>query len=94
MVHWPAASVFGPAVVHVPVGAAWAAPSESVRVTSTCSPAAATKLPVPVSFSRVTVKVCGALTSLVALGAIEIRASVTASGSHAPVEAVYVASPR
>ena len=34
------------------------APFESVSVTSTCSPAAATK-PLPVSFASVTVKVCG-----------------------------------
>ena len=38
MVHLPAASVFGPAVVHVPVGAECVAPLVSVSVTSTCWP--------------------------------------------------------
>jgi hypothetical protein len=42
IVHCPAASVFGPAVVHDPVGAVCAAPPPSVSVTSTCSAAAGT----------------------------------------------------
>ena len=41
---------------------------------STCSPAAATKPPVPESFSSVTVNVCGWPISFVAFGAIEILA--------------------
>ena len=86
IVHCPAASVFAPAFVHVPVGAVCAAPLESVNVTSTCSPAAGTK-PAPMSFCRVTVKVCGAPTSLVASGAIVILAATTCSGSQAPSEA-------
>src|SRR3954463_14534697 len=74
IVHCPAAFVFAPAFVHVPVGAVCAAPLLSVRATSTCSPAAGSKVPVPGSFSRVTVNVCGWPTALVAFGAIEIRA--------------------
>src|SRR5690349_11776949 len=58
IVHWPLASVFGPALVHVPVGAVCVAPLESVRVTSTCSPAAGPR-PDPVSFNTVTVKEWG-----------------------------------
>ena len=76
--------MFGPADVHVPVGAVCAAPFASVSVTSTCSPGAGTK-PAPASFSSVTVNVCGAPTSFVALGAIEIRAP---TGVH-----VFVAGP-
>jgi hypothetical protein len=37
IVHWPAAFVFAPAFVHVPVGAEWVAPLPFVNVTSTCS---------------------------------------------------------
>src|SRR5580765_5578920 len=48
IVHWPFASVFGPAFVQEPVGAEWTAPLESVSVTSTCAPAAGTR-PFPVS---------------------------------------------
>jgi len=55
IVHWALAFVFAPAVVHVPVGAVCVAPFESVSVTSTCSLAAGTKMPVPVSLSSVTV---------------------------------------
>ena len=75
IVHCPAAFVFAPAVVHEPVGAVCAAPFESVSATSTCSPAAGTNVPLPVSFSSVTVNVCECPTSFVALGAIEIRAA-------------------
>src|SRR6516162_7749482 len=60
--------------MHEPVGVECAAPFESVSVTVTCSPAAGTNVPLPVSFWRVTVNVCDALISLVAFGAIEIRA--------------------
>jgi len=59
MVHCPFASVFGPAVVHEPVGAEWLAPFESVNVTDTCSPCAGTNEPAPESFDNVTVNVCG-----------------------------------
>src|SRR5262249_40026282 len=58
IVHWPFASVFAPAFVHDPVGAECAAPFESVNVTVTCSPAAGTNVPLPVSFVSVTVNVC------------------------------------
>ena len=76
IVHWPAASVFGPAVVHVPgrgrVGRAVAVGQRDVDVGI---PRTATKpAPAPRSFSRVTVNVCGPLISLVAFGVIEIRA--------------------
>jgi hypothetical protein len=74
IVHWPFASVFAPAFVHVPVGVECAAPFESVSVTATCSPAAGTNVPVPVSFSNVTVNVCDTPISFVALGAIAICA--------------------
>ena len=75
IVHWPLAFVFGPAFVQVPVGRGrQRAPFDVVSVTSTCSFAAGTK-PVPLSFSSVTVKVCGWPTSFVALGAIVIRAA-------------------
>src|SRR5262249_30869760 len=73
IVHWPLASVFGPAFVQLPVGAVCAAPFAFARVTSTCSPAAGPKPP-PMSFWSVTVNVWGAFTSFVAFGAIEIRA--------------------
>ena len=66
--------MFAPAFVHEPVGAVCAAPFEFANVTSTCSPAAGTNEPVPVSFSSVTVNVCGAFTGFVAFGVIEIRA--------------------
>src|SRR5262245_22000981 len=84
MVHWPDASVFAPASSQVlaPASSTDAAPFESVSVTSTCSPAAGTS-PLPVSFCNVTVNVCGAPTSFVALGAMEIAAfthSLFASG--------------
>jgi len=74
IVHEPVPFVFAPAAVHVPVGAVWTAPFESVNVTSTCSPVAGTNVPVPVSFSSVTVNVCETPISFVADGAIEIRA--------------------
>jgi hypothetical protein len=74
IVHWPLASVFARAFVHVPVGAVWAAPFESVGSTSACSPAAGTKVPEPVSFGSVTVDVCGLPTAFVAFAAIVIFA--------------------
>jgi len=74
IVHWPLPFVFGPAFVQVPVAAVGSvAPLDVVSVTVTCSFAAGPK-PEPLSFSSVTVKVCGWPTSFVALGAIEIRA--------------------
>ena len=57
-VHCPDPFVFTPAVVHDPVAVPWFAPFESVSVTVTCSPAAATNVPEPVSFDNVTVNVC------------------------------------
>ena len=69
--NWPAAFVVP---VNGPAGFA-AAPFELVSVTVTVSPAAATKpAPLPVSFSSVTVNVCGWPTRLVASGVIEILA--------------------
>ena len=77
IVHWPARSVFAPALSQVLATASSTAPAplEFVSVKSTCSLAAATNVPVPLSFCSVTVKVCGLPTSFVALGVIEIRAS-------------------
>ena len=80
---WPAASVVP---VNGPAGLA-AAPLLFVSVTVTVSPAAGTKpAPSPASLSRVTVKVCGALISLKALGVIEIRAftQVLTAGPELP----------
>src|SRR5262249_52426913 len=75
IVHCPAAFVFAPTVVHVPVGVVCAAPFESTSEKSTCSPAAGPNpAPLPRSFSSVTVNVCGWPTSFVAAGAIGIRA--------------------
>src|SRR5712691_10641475 len=73
IVHCPFASVF--AVVQVPVAVVCVAPFEFVSVKWTCSPCAATNVPVPGSFSSVTVKVCGWPISFVASGAIAILAS-------------------
>jgi len=71
--------VFAPAFVHEPDAAVCAAPFESVSVTATCSPAAGTKVPVPVSFDNVTVNDCDAPTSAVAEGEIEICARTVAA---------------
>ena len=73
-----------------PAGLA-AAPLLLVRLMVTVSPAAATKVPVPVSFERVAVKVWGWPISLVALGAIEILALtqvLTAGPELAPTPSV------
>ena len=89
IVHWPVASVFAPASSQV-LAAAFTtelAPFESVSVKSTCSPAAGTNVPVPVSFGSVTVKVCGWPTSLVASGAIEIFALTQVFDGRAGVRA-------
>ena len=67
--------MFAPALVHVPVGEAGSvAPFDGVSVTPTCSPAAGPK-PEPLSFSSVTVNVCGWPISFVASGPIEILAA-------------------
>src|SRR5262249_3932160 len=75
IVHWPLAFVFAPALVQLPVGRfGRVAPFAGVSVTSTCSPAAGPNPP-PLSFSSVTVKVCGWPISFVAPGAMKIRAA-------------------
>src|SRR5262249_25678692 len=102
-VHWPAALVV-PFGAHVPPLKVAVAPFEFVSDVVTDAPAAGPK-PVtasppgapagrPSSCCTVTVNVCVAPTSFVPLGAIEIRASTTCSGSHGPVEGRYSASPR
>src|SRR5580765_3564011 len=76
IVHCPAAFVFGPASSQV-LEAAFstaAAPFAFNSAKPTCSPAAATNVPVPGSFISVTVKVCGWPTSFVASGVIAIFA--------------------
>jgi hypothetical protein len=83
IVHWPLASVFAPAPVHVPLAAEWTAPLESVSVKATCSPAAGTNVPAPLSFESVTVKVCGLPTSLVADGPIVMLAAAQAFDASA-----------
>src|SRR5690348_12228832 len=92
IVHCPFASVFAPAVVHEPVGAECTAPFASVNVTSTCSPAAGTKVPEHVFFISVTVNVCDIPTSFVAEGAIAIVAPTCAGGctiDAPPAEAIW-----
>ena len=75
IVHWPLAFVFGPALVQVPVAAVGSvAPLSGVSVTVDVLAAAGPK-PAPLSFSSVTVKVCGWPISFVAFGVIEIRAA-------------------
>jgi hypothetical protein len=94
IVHSPDAFVFAPALSHE-LAAAFsteAAPLESANEKSTCSPAAATNVPVPVSFSNVTVNVCGAPTSFVASGAIAIFAFTNvfvAEPEFAPTPSVF-----
>ena len=72
--HWPLAFVFAPASSQVLAAGVSARRrrSSSVSVKSTCSPAAGDEAAVPVSFSSVTVKVCGWPISFVAFGVIEI----------------------
>jgi len=74
--------VFAPAFVHEPDGAECAAPFESVNPTATCSPAAGTKVPVPVSFDNVTVNDCDAPTSAVVDGEIAICPRTAPAANH------------
>src|SRR4051794_33133515 len=73
----PDASVLGPASSQVLAAASMTAvaPFEPVSATLTCSPGAGAKAPVPTSRSSVTVKVCGAPTSVLPPGPTAILAS-------------------